>query len=89
MKNLRQVEITIRYTPAERTIGEKNRENKVFLGCFHGWEDYRTEDFSCKYAIVELEDGQVSKFDPEQIRFTGKPCGAALFEDGLEIEENQ
>ena len=76
MEELRQVEVTIQYPPSYRNFdGGTTRKDDVFLGCFHGWEYYKTEDFSCKYAIVELESGQVSKFEPTQIRFTGKICG--------------
>lgn len=39
-------------------------------GVFHGWEDYKSDDYSCKYAIIELEDGKVKKFEPSDIQFT-------------------
>lgn len=84
MENLRQVEITIRND--RRDFEGKVISGEKVLGGFHGWEDYKTEDFSCKYAIVELEDGKIEKFEPHQIKFTGKPNGASMFEDGLNIE---
>jgi hypothetical protein len=85
MEQLRQVEI-ITGQPRKNFEGEVVKP-KTLLGCFHGWEDYKSDDLSCKYAIVELESGDVERYEPTQIKFTGKPCGAAMFEEGLMIAE--
>lgn len=72
MEELRQVEIIIKYPLSQRHFDEEPKKDKIILGYFHGWEDYKTEDFSCKFAIIELEDGKIEKFEPTQIKFTGE-----------------
>lgn len=59
---------------------------KYEMGIFHIWEQYREGDYSKTYAIIELENGTVNRFELEDITFTGKPVGANFFEDGLEFE---
>lgn len=61
-------------------------EAKWEIGTFHCWEQNRDGEYSKAYAIVEMENGTVGRFDVEDIKFTGKPNGANLFEDGLDIE---
>ena len=78
---LRQVEIK-RIVPTYRRKPEGS-ENEVLLGTFHCWEHYKSEDSSYVRAVVELENGQVEKFEVEEIKFTNKPIGANLFEDGI------
>ncbi|WP_417354724.1 hypothetical protein [Flavobacterium sp.] len=83
---LREVEIRI---PSKNVFTEGDmREvpSKTIIGGFHCWEHYKNEDYAGTKAIVETEDGKVHKFDTHEIKFTGRPFGAAMFEDGLEAE---
>lgn len=88
MENLRQVEVTIKHIEFNwNTQKNHAKDDEILQGVFHGWEDFVNGlDYSKKFAIVELENGEIRKFTPEQIRFTGKPGGANIFEEGLEIE---
>ena len=85
MSELREVHVIMR--EAYNTIGNGGQVTRVEAdirpAAFHGWEDYKDEESSRKYAIVEFIDGTVKKVDPDKIKFTGRPAGGNMFEDGL------
>lgn len=81
---LRQVEVTKQVPSYER---KKDNNGKLLpletvMGSFHCWEHYKSEDDAYVRAIVELEDGSIGRFSPQEIKFTGKPAGANMFEEG-------
>jgi len=46
---------------------------KYAKGYFHCWEQYRNgEDYSRVYAIVELEDGNINRYEISELRFVDK-----------------
>jgi len=85
---LRQVEVLI--APARNIFDGKEtipKPAQFAMGVFHCWEHHKDgEDFSKVYGLVELEGGKVGRYEVENIRFTGKPVGANLFEEGLPID---
>lgn len=84
---LRQVEVRIEKAKNYIMDGKRTIEGpKYALGVFHCWEHYKDEKFSGVWAIVELEDGTVRQFEIDDIKFTGKPTGANLFEEGIKTE---
>lgn len=85
--NLRQVEIQI---PAKNLLTSKGTVEvppRTILGNFHCWEHYKDDEHSRVYAIVELEDGRVSRYETHEIKFTGLPPGSGIFEEGLSLED--
>ena len=43
--------------------------DKPRKGYFHCWEDMKNEDGSQTYAIIEFENGEVGRVDPNSIKF--------------------
>jgi hypothetical protein len=71
---LRQVQVRIEKGTNFIMDGVKTtRPAKYTMGKFHCWEDYKYNEYSCIKAIVELEDGTVSRFDAEDVKFINKP----------------
>lgn len=83
MEQLRQVEIK----QPSRNIFAKGETREMpprtVYGAFHCWEHHKDgEENSRVYAIVELEDGNVGRYEIDTIKFTGKPAGANMYEYG-------
>jgi hypothetical protein len=84
---LRQVQVRIDKAKTYIMNGERKIVDAIYaLGAFHCWEHYKDENSSCVWGIVELEDGKLRQFEIDDIKFTHKPLGANLFEDGLNSE---
>ncbi len=62
---------------------KENLNDPIKIGIFHSYEDYKDGNVSCKKALVELKDGTVQRFDIDEIKFTNRPIGGNLFEDGI------
>jgi|GEM_PF-3428312 len=63
------------------------REPKYEFGVFHGWDQVKDVDFSKTYALIELENGKVGRYDIDEFTFTNRPAGSNMFEEGFNDDE--
>jgi|SaaInl8_200m_RNA_FD_contig_21_856216_length_333_multi_4_in_0_out_0_1 hypothetical protein len=73
-EDMKDFEASLRqhYTGQLRKVSVSPTPNETGFrkGYFHRWEQFKDEERSCVYAIIEFEDGGVDRVEPHNIAFS-------------------
>lgn len=80
MKEQIEVRVETRSTPDNPT---RYNEDRWEIATFETYEQYSNEGYSRIYVIARMENGILKRFEINDVIFTGRPEGSAMFEDGI------